>query len=175
MVDTNKCQRASQLLGLCRFLSPVCSPLCYHLQTIDVLVEEANVVPLDVTTFTTLKNCLYAAPILKLPDFTRQFCIETDASNCGVSVVLLQDGHPLAFLSWALGPRNQGLSVYEKEYMAILIAVDQWHSYLQLGEFIIFHGSKEPHPLRWLAITHRLATKGFHKTLGAPIPYSVQA
>jgi hypothetical protein len=90
------------------------------------------------TAFMTLKNALCAAPILKLPDFTRQFCIETDASNNGVGAVLLQDGHPLAFLSRALGPKNQGLSAYEKEYMAILIAIEQWRSYLQLGEFLIF-------------------------------------
>lgn len=82
------------------------------------------------------------APILALPDFTQQFCIETDASNTGVGVVLLQNGKPLAFLSRALDPKNQGLSAYEKEYMAILIAVDHWRSYLQLGEFIIFIDQK---------------------------------
>lgn len=90
------------------------------------------------TAFSTLKTCLYSAPVLALPNFSRQFCIETDASHYGVGAVLLQDGHPLAFLSRALGPKNQGLSAYEKEYMAILIAVEQWCSYLQLGEFIIF-------------------------------------
>jgi hypothetical protein len=75
--------------------------------------------------FNTLKECLSSAPILALPDFKQQFCIETDASNFGVGAVLLQNGHPLAFLSRALGPKNQGLSAYEKEYMAILIAVEQ--------------------------------------------------
>lgn len=94
------------------------------------------------TAFQTLKHSLCLAPILALPDFTRQFYIETDASQYGVGAVLLQDGHPLAFLSRALGPKNQGLSAYEKEYMAILIAVDQWRSYLQLGEFIIFTDQK---------------------------------
>lgn len=77
-------------------------------------------------------------PVLVLPDFSKPFCIETDASNSGVGVVLLQNGHPLAFLSQALSPKNQGLSAYEKEYMAILLAVEQWRSYLQLGEFVIF-------------------------------------
>lgn len=56
--------------------------------------------------------------------------------------MLLQNGKPLAFLSRALGPKNQGLSAYEKEYMVILIAIDQWHSYLQLDEFIIFTDQK---------------------------------
>jgi transposase InsO family protein len=59
-----------------------------------------------------------------------------------VGAVLLQDGQPLAFLSRALGPKNKGLSAYEKEYMAILIAVDHWRSYLQLGEFTIYTDQK---------------------------------
>lgn len=29
------------------------------------------------------------------------------------------------------------MSVYEKEYLAILLAVQQWRQYLQLGEFLI--------------------------------------
>ena len=82
------------------------------------------------TAFQSLKKCLSSTPVLALPDFKRQFCIETDASHYGVGAVLLQEGHPLAFLSRALGPKNQGLSAYEKEYMAIIIAVDQWRSYL---------------------------------------------
>jgi hypothetical protein len=62
--------------------------------------------------------------------------METDASEIGVGVVLMQLGHPIAFISKALGPRNKGLSTYE-EYLVILIAVDQWRSYLQLGKFLI--------------------------------------
>ena len=40
-------------------------------------------------------------------------------------------------MSKALGPRNHALSVYEKEYLAILLAVEHWRQYLQLSEFII--------------------------------------
>jgi hypothetical protein len=50
----------------------------------------------------------------------------------------MQDFHPLAYVSKALGPRSRGLSTYEKEYHAILVAVDQWRSYLQHAEFTIF-------------------------------------
>lgn len=51
--------------------------------------------------------------------------------------MLLQRGHPLAFISKPLGPKIKGLSTYEKEYLAILIAVDQWRQYLQPAEFVI--------------------------------------
>jgi hypothetical protein len=39
---------------------------------------------------------------------------------------LMQAGHPIAYLSKALGPRSQRLSTYEKEFLALLIAVDHW-------------------------------------------------
>lgn len=87
--------------------------------------------------FQHLKQALITAPVLALPHFDKPFEIETDASDVGVEAVLMQEGHPLAFLSRALGPRNQGLSTYEKEFMAILLAVDHWRSYLQGGEFLI--------------------------------------
>lgn len=56
--------------------------------------------------FDALKAALTSAPMLALPDFTQTFEIETDASDRGVGAVLMQGGHPLAFLSKSLGPRN---------------------------------------------------------------------
>lgn len=87
--------------------------------------------------FETLKHSLTTAPVLALPNFQSQFVVETDASDLGIGAVLQQNGHPLAYLSKALGPRNKGLSTYEKELMAILFAVEHWRSYLQHSEFVI--------------------------------------
>jgi hypothetical protein len=63
--------------------------------------------------------------------------LDTDASGTGVGDVLHQNGHPLAFISKPLSPQNQGLTVYEKEYLAILLAIDQWRHYLLQVEFVI--------------------------------------
>jgi hypothetical protein len=86
--------------------------------------------------FSALKAALSSASVLGILDFSIPFHLETDASGSGVGAVLLQNGHPLAFISKALEPRNQGLSVYE-EYLAILMAVDQRRHYLMNSEFII--------------------------------------
>jgi len=94
------------------------------------------------TAFQLLKQALVSAPVLAMPDFSKTFCVETDASNCGVGAVLLQQGHPLAFISKPLGPKTKGLSTYEKEYLAILTAVDQWRAYLQQAEFVIYTDQK---------------------------------
>lgn len=38
----------------------------------------------------------------------------------------LRDGRPLAYYSKGLGPKHIGLSIYEKEYLSIINAVDKW-------------------------------------------------
>ena len=80
--------------------------------------------------------------------------------------MLLQKGRPLAFLSRALGPKNQGLSAYEKEYMTILIVVDHWRSYLQLGEFLIFTGRKSLTHLNEQRLNTAWQQKVFTRLLG---------
>lgn len=93
--------------------------------------------PVAEASFQALKDSLISAPVLALPDFEKPFVIETDASDKGIGPVLQQGGHPIAYVSRALGLKNQGLSTYEKESLAILMAVDYWRPYLQHSEFII--------------------------------------
>jgi hypothetical protein len=57
---------------------------------------------------------LVSAPVLALPDFSKAFTVETDASDKGVGAVLMQQGHPIAYLSKGLGAKNAALSTYEK-------------------------------------------------------------
>ena len=75
--------------------------------------------------------------MLTIPDFEKQFVLETDASDVGLGAMLMQNEHPVAYLSKAFCPKNQALSTYEKECIAILMAVDKWRPYLQLKPFVI--------------------------------------
>jgi hypothetical protein len=59
-----------------------------------------------------------------------------------VGAILMQDKHPIAYISKHLGPKLRGFSTYEKEYIAILLAIDQWRSYLQYNEFHIYTDQK---------------------------------
>jgi hypothetical protein len=63
--------------------------------------------------------------------------METDACATGVGAVLMQHSRPVAFLSKALGPSHQHLSIYEKEFLALIMAIEKWRSYLQRQEFTI--------------------------------------
>lgn len=84
------------------------------------------------------KTSLVSAPVLALPSFSKPFQIQTDPCDSGVGAVLLQEGHPLAVVSKSLGPWTRNLSTYDKEFLAILVAVEQWRSYLQHSEFTIY-------------------------------------
>lgn len=112
-------------------------------------------------SFQALQQALMTAPVLALPDFSKTFVIETDASDRGIGAVLQQEGHPIAYVSKALGVRAQGLSTYEKESMAILLAVDHWRPYLLQAEFIIQTNQKSLIHLD----DQRLTTTWQHKAL----------
>ena len=86
--------------------------------------------------FDNLKKAMVNTPMLCLPDFELPFEIDTDACDLGVGAVLSQQGHPVAFFSKALSISNQKLSTYEKEFLAIIMAVDKWRTF-QRQPFII--------------------------------------
>uniref|UniRef100_A0A0A9D1W1 Reverse transcriptase domain-containing protein n=1 Tax=Arundo donax TaxID=35708 RepID=A0A0A9D1W1_ARUDO len=116
--------------------------------------------------FNAIKQALTSAPVLKLPDFSKEFVIETDASAVGIGAVLMQGGHPLAFLSKVLGPKNQGLSTYEKECLAVLLAVDKWRAYLQHAEFAIQTDQKSLTQLVDNKLITPMQQKAFVKLMG---------
>lgn len=77
-----------------------------------------------------LKHAVCHAPVLCLPSFDDEFCIDTDACGQGVGAVLHQKGRPVAFFSKGLGVKHQALSIYDKEMLAVLLAVKKWHTYV---------------------------------------------
>lgn len=76
-------------------------------------------------------------PVLALPNFQETFAVETDACHDGIGAVLMQKAQPIAYLSKALGEKHQSLSIYEKEFLALIMAVERWRHYLQRQEFVI--------------------------------------
>ena len=71
------------------------------------------------------------APVLALHNFQATFTIETEACQDGIGAVLMQRGQPIAYLSKALGEKHKALSIYEKEFLALVMAVERWRHYLQ--------------------------------------------
>ncbi|KAJ4821432.1 polyprotein [Rhynchospora pubera] len=93
--------------------------------------------PMAEEAFNNLKTAMTQAPVLAMPDFTQPFIIEVDACDKGIGAVLMQGKRPIAFISKSLGIKSQGLSTYEKEFLALLTAINKWRHYLVGGLFII--------------------------------------
>lgn len=55
----------------------------------------------------------------------------------GIGAVLMQEGHPLAYISRQLKGKQLHLSIYEKELLAVIFAVRKWRHYLLPNHFVI--------------------------------------
>ena len=105
-------------------------------------------------------------PVLALPNFERPFAIETGACDTGIGAVLVQDKRPVVYFNKALGVRNQKLSTYEKEFLAVMMAVDRWRAYLQRGPFVILTDHKSLFNLGDQLLDTKLQCKAMTKLVG---------
>ena len=70
-----------------------------------------------------LKQKLREAPVLRYPDYSKEFLLTTDASNKGLGAILSREGHPCCYISRILNKAEQNYSTSEKEVLAIVWAV----------------------------------------------------
>ena len=101
--------------------------------------------------FKSLKEHLAKRPILHVPDFSKPFILQSDASENGLGAVLVQeydDGRfAVEYASKKLLPRERNYSVIEKECYALVWAVKKFAAYLHGREFEV---ETDHHPLMYL-------------------------
>ena len=89
----------------------------------------------------TLKKTLTTEPVLQVPDLSKPFVVQCDASNKGIGAVLSQnhDGIllPCSFASRRLLPREENYAIIEKECLAIVFALNNFAKYLLIKPFFI--------------------------------------
>ena len=87
--------------------------------------------------FEQIKGLMCKVPILRLPDFTKPFKVECDASGKGIGVMLIQEGRPVAYFSEKLNGSRLNYSTYDREFYAIIRAIETWSYYLKVQPFIL--------------------------------------
>ena len=93
--------------------------------------------PSQYTAFNELKNLLTHAPVLALPNFDKTFGVHCDSSGNGIGGVLMQEKHPIAYLSEKLSEAQLNYPIYDKELYALVRVLREWEHYIRPHEFVI--------------------------------------
>jgi len=98
------------------------------------------------TAFKKCKDSLQRATELAHPDPTAELILTTDASDTAIGAVIEQIGQkgaqPLAFLSKKLRPAQQKYSPYDRELLAIYIAIKHFRHLLEGRHFAVYTDHK---------------------------------
>ena len=90
--------------------------------------------------FWQVEETFSAYPIVNIFDSTKNTTFTTDASEVSISAIMMQDGHPIMYLSRKLSASERKYSNIEREALAIVWAVQRAKHFL-LG--------KEVHATKW--------------------------
>ena len=102
--------------------------------------------------FDELRQRLMEAPVLRYPNFDKEFIVQTDASLVAAGAVLSQIGddgeeHPVAYCSQSLDKHEQNYTVTERECLAVIYACKQFRVYIHGTKFKVV---TDHAPLTWL-------------------------
>ncbi|KAL0413750.1 UNVERIFIED_CONTAM: Transposon Tf2-11 polyprotein [Sesamum radiatum] len=101
------------------------------------MTETWNWTPQCQASFDNLKRAMVTNLVLALPDMSKPFVVETDASNFALGGVLMQDCHLVAFESKKLKDVERRYSRHEKELLAIVHYLRLWQHYLLDSPFVV--------------------------------------
>jgi hypothetical protein len=132
-------KEVQSFVGFCNFyrrfikdFSNTAQPL-HNLTTKDKVWEWSDACQ---TVFDTLKQQFASSPILVIPDPTKPYCIECNASDYATGAILSQQSgdnlwHPVAYLLKAMTTAERNYDIHDKELLAVVHAFDTWRHYLE--------------------------------------------
>ncbi|GJR68738.1 putative reverse transcriptase domain-containing protein [Tanacetum coccineum] len=93
-------------------------------------------------TFQLLKQKLYSAPILALPEGSENFVVYCDASRKGLGAVLMQREKVIAYASCQLKIHEKNYTTHDLELGAVVFALKMWRHYLYGMKCVMFTDHK---------------------------------
>ena len=87
--------------------------------------------------FGDIKRLLQCAPVLRYYDVKKHITVQCDASQHGLAACLLQEGLPVSYVSRALTTTEFSYAQIEKELLAIVFAMERFHSYVYGSEITV--------------------------------------
>ncbi len=78
------------------------------------------------------------APVLKLPDFDKDFEIHFDASDFTIGGVIVQDGRSVAFESKKLSETKKRWPTHEKEMWVVIHCLKTWGHYIGSKDVVVW-------------------------------------
>ncbi|GJZ93692.1 putative reverse transcriptase domain-containing protein [Tanacetum coccineum] len=89
-------------------------------------------------TFQLLKQKLFSAPILALPEGSKNFVVYCDASYKGLGAVLIQKEKVIAYASRQLKVHEKNYTTHDLELRVVVFALKMWRHYLYGTKCVVF-------------------------------------
>ncbi len=96
------------------------------------------------------------APVLKLPDFDKDFEIHSNASDFAIGGVLVQEGRPVTFESKKLSETERKWPTQEKEMWAVIRCFKTWGHYIGSKDVVVWTDNVT---LKYFATQPKLSSK----------------
>lgn len=129
-IDVKAVQR---LLGM---FCPQLSDQCEVLRQLTHKDSEWNRTEKHEEAFLKLEETIANAPVLKYYSPEEALTVQCDASDTALGAALMQKDKPVAFASRALTSTERGCAQIEKEFLAMVFSMDQFHQYTYVTKLL---------------------------------------
>jgi len=136
----NNVKELQSFLGLCNFYRRFIKNFAEIMEPLRRLLRKETIFNWDTKAdeaFNKLKESFSTNNLLIHPDHNKEFVVETDASDFAIGCVLSQRSdednllHPVAFYSRSMSPAESNYTIYDKELLGIITALEVWRHHLE--------------------------------------------
>lgn len=139
-----KVKDVRKFLGVCNWYSQFVENYADTIAPLTNLLKQGNRwrwTGVEQRAFELVKNALVTSPKLSPPDYSKPFCLQTDASEIGAGAVLFQRGDRpeerriVSYASKKFSETQTRYAAVERECLAVIWATDKFRPYLESRRF----------------------------------------